>query len=671
MSDPSSGTAAPPESRQPEPPESSRVSETTAERRNSGASGTLRIRLLPALCLAAVLAAIAGLFHWFGSEGLDNYGGGASVFRWLFIQYHFPDMQFTWIMPLVALYAVWDERRTLAEEAERPDDRGVLAVAAMLAGHILAFRAGQPRLSLFAMAISAWASCWALFGRRVAYRLLFPLGYVLLSFLAYHITNYTTALQVLASRLSAFFLRGFGLQATNTGSVIKVALANGAQAPLVFNVADGCSGLRSLVVLSALAAPYAYFRIRGNVRAWLLFAASVPLAIFTNILRIASLTLFAHIFGTDLALQVYHDPAGFLVFFIAILLLQATGTFLERDWRSIWHRFRARIRRRGAPAPADISETPETPAVPSPGTPCAADTSAPPIPPSPWSRAATAAVILALVGATAYAVSRPRHFTGNPDAPVTFDFPAELGPYTVDHVLFCTNDQCFREYRRSEFGDNEDAASLVCPVCGSPLDTMSIGERRILPKGTPLIHRVYTATGRPDIHVSAVFAGRDRSAIHRPQHCLYGQGYTIIDDHLHTVDLPDGRHRTFDILDTVRHHKDDTGRTVSYGMLYAYWYFNPERETASNLLRILWTGSDSVLRNYRPRWAYVTISLACNPDKRAPAYELFEEMARLLDPYVTAYQADMKRRETEDDAPPPQDGPDAPAVPPSESANPR
>ena len=603
--------------------------------------GAKRRGVLSIVCAAVLFASIAALFHFFGSEGVDSFGGDGSLFRWLFVQYKHPQLQFTWIMPLVGLYAVWDRRQELAAAPKSTSLLGVLFVAAMLGAHALAFRAEQPRASLFAMAFAIWGSCWALWGRRVAYMLLFPLGYTLLSFLCYHITNYTTSLQVFASKLSVFFLRGFGLDASNVGSVIRVLIA-GDPTPLVFNVADGCSGLRSLVVLSALAAPYAYFRIRGNLRAWILFAMSLPLAIFTNILRISSLTLFAHLFGRELSLQVYHDPAGFLVFFIAILLLQATGAFLERDWCGILRRFLAQLRRRGHtavdndPEPAiDGGQTPPTPA----GSAAVNGHR----PPSPTAQLSTAVALLALVGVTAFVLSRPRHFTGNPEAPVDFALPAELGSFTGDEVLFCTNDQCFRDYKRGEFP--ADATTFSCPVCSNALDTISIGERNLLPPGTPIIRRVYTAKDVPPVQISTVFAGTDRGAIHRPMGCLTAQGHDVVDQHRHTVRLPDGRTRTLDVIDSIRHYKNDVGRTISTGHLYAYWFFNPERETPSFFERTIWTSADSVLRSYRPRWAYISISIVCDPSNRDPAYRIVDELVTLLDPIVTDYQKRTKAAE--------------------------
>ena len=129
--------------------------------------------------------------------------------------------------------------------------------------------------------------------------------------------------------------------------------------------------------------------------------------------------------------------------------------------------------------------------------------------------------------------------------------------------------------------------------------------------------------------------------------CLTAQGHEVIDQHRHTVRLPGGRTRTLDVIDSIRHFKNDAGRTISQGNLYAYWFFNPERETPSFFQRMLWTSADSVLRSYRPRWAYISIGLVCDPDHRESAYELVDEFVTRLDPVISAYQREMKRRETE------------------------
>lgn len=582
------------------------------------------LRLIPFLIVT--LGTIA-LFQFFGSDGKLS-DEPPSIFHWLFIQYHDRDMALTWVMPLVALYTIWDRRERLLAVSRKPSLLGLLAAIATLALHVLAFRAQQPRISLFCTALFFWSSAWALWGWGIAKQLLFALGYTLLSFLCFHIKHYTTALQVLASELTVFLLKGFGIAASNVGSVIRATTQPG-EPPIVFNVIEGCSGLRSLVVLSALAAPYAYFRVRGNVRAWLLFASSVPLAILTNIIRISTLTLFGVLFGNELAMQVYHDPAGFLVFFIGILLLRGTATLLERDWEkpllSVQEAVRTRFNLRPPKPQAHAATKAEKP-VPAY---------------RPRHAILITALLLLTLGGTALFLSHPRTFTGAPNCPIDVQLPEKLGPYTGYEVLFCTNDQCFRDYPRTDFP--AEGAPFHCTVCSNVLDTISIGERKLLPEGTPILRRIYSLASvhSTPFQVSILYSGIERNSIHRPQRCLVSQGNQIIAEKNLPIKLTDGSTFPVHVLDTIRRYKNDAGRTISTGGIYAYWYFNPERETPDHFTRLRWIAQDNILRDYRPRWAYISISMQCDEDNREPAYKLLSDVVPRLLPIMKESQKSL------------------------------
>jgi exosortase len=134
-------------------------------------------------------------------------------------------------------------------------------------------------------------------------------------------------------------LHGAGIQAIRRGTVIYSGAGGGFQ----FDVADACSGLRSLVVMTALAAPYAYFTLKGHWRKWTLFALSVPLAMLANALRIFTLALVAELIGMRLAMSLYHDFSGYLVFVISVGLLMGTGSLLEIDWRARWRAWKRSV----------------------------------------------------------------------------------------------------------------------------------------------------------------------------------------------------------------------------------------------------------------------------------------------------------------------------------------
>lgn len=282
------------------------------------------------LALYAAGAALAlALYTFFGTDS-ETAGGGASVLAWFAAQWGYEDFANNWIMLPVAAAVVWTQRRRLAEAEVRPDWRGALVVAASLAVHVAGFRAQLPRLSLGSVAGVAWGLALAVWGPGVARALVFPVGYVLLCFLGSMLVELTMPLRLMASGLACALLQGVGIGAVQQGTIVHSTAGGG----FSFNVADPCSGLRSLITMTALAAPYAYFTLKSPAKRVVLFALSVPLAMLANALRIFTLGVVAEWIGMQLAMQLYHDLSGYIVFILSILLLVAAGSLVDRNWRA-------------------------------------------------------------------------------------------------------------------------------------------------------------------------------------------------------------------------------------------------------------------------------------------------------------------------------------------------
>lgn len=86
-------------------------------------------------------------------------------------------------------------------------------------------------------------------------------------------------------------------------------------------VANVCNGLRTLISLLAFGALYAYVcRLRGLWRLGL-FAMSIPVAVVSNSLRVASLIVVADVWSVEAATGWYHDTSGILIFFVAFAMM--------------------------------------------------------------------------------------------------------------------------------------------------------------------------------------------------------------------------------------------------------------------------------------------------------------------------------------------------------------
>jgi exosortase len=123
----------------------------------------------------------------------------------------------------------------------------------------------------------------------------------------------TLRLQELATVLAEWILSAVGIPVIRTGNLLELPSQ-------VLNVAEACSGIRSLLSLSFLSLVYAYFRDSRTWVRWLLFVATIPIAIGANAIRVALTGMLSEV-DTKLAQGAYHEVEGYIVFVIALAAL--------------------------------------------------------------------------------------------------------------------------------------------------------------------------------------------------------------------------------------------------------------------------------------------------------------------------------------------------------------
>ena len=143
-------------------------------------------------------------------------------------------------------------------------------------------------------------------------------------------------LRLMASVIAGWLLNGFGVEVIREGTGLCSPVGNG----FAFDVADGCSGLHSIVALTAIAAPYLYLEDMGMRRKWALFLLCVPMAIAANLIRILTMAGVMAAVGMDRAMSLWHDGAGYFVFFVAVFLFIQTHRMTGADWKTKWAVFR-------------------------------------------------------------------------------------------------------------------------------------------------------------------------------------------------------------------------------------------------------------------------------------------------------------------------------------------
>jgi exosortase len=140
----------------------------------------------------------------------------------------------------------------------------------------------------------------------------------------------TGPLKQFVSSAAIGVLSMFGLPVSRQGVTIDVA-----QYRLL--VEDACSGLNSIIGLSAVSLLYIYL-LRGTTWRYAAFlaACTVPIAVLGNIVRIMTLILLTYFFGDAVAQGFLHFTAGLFLFAIDLLLVFALDSFFWRVAPKSW-----------------------------------------------------------------------------------------------------------------------------------------------------------------------------------------------------------------------------------------------------------------------------------------------------------------------------------------------
>lgn len=126
----------------------------------------------------------------------------------------------------------------------------------------------------------------------------------------------TFPLQLLASRFGELAISTCRIPVLREGNVITLATTT-------LEVAEACSGIRSLVSLVTLALVWGYLTDSPTWLRWLLAICSVPIAIFANGIRVAGTGIAAHFIGPEAAQGFLHTFSGWMVFIVAGALMLA------------------------------------------------------------------------------------------------------------------------------------------------------------------------------------------------------------------------------------------------------------------------------------------------------------------------------------------------------------
>jgi exosortase len=162
------------------------------------------------------------------------------------------------------------------------------------------------------------------FGWTMLRAVLFPLAFLLLMvpIPAIVFSQITFPLQILASKAAASTLPLLGVPVLREGNIINLP-------SMPLEVAQACSGIRSLLSLATLAIMYGYL-LEPRISLRLVLAlASVPIAVAANGFRIVGTGLIVQYWDPEKAEGFFHLFSGWLIFVVSLVMLFALHRLLN------------------------------------------------------------------------------------------------------------------------------------------------------------------------------------------------------------------------------------------------------------------------------------------------------------------------------------------------------
>ena len=246
------------------------------------------------------------------------------------------------VLPIV-LYLVWQRWGDLRTAPVQSANSGLAMIAVALLLYWFGMRAanqyfGFLGLQVLVAGMVVWLWGWAVF--RIV---LFPWAFLGFGWpLPFLDPLIAFPLRMTMSNLAGKILPMMGIPTVQSGTALmsppdtlhNIALGSRFE----IDIADPCSGIRSLFALLMFSALFGYLFLPKMWQQWVIFLSAFPLAILGNLVRVILLVLGSIYFGSAFAIgtadkpSLFHEVAGFLIYAVALGAEFGIAKFLTHDW---------------------------------------------------------------------------------------------------------------------------------------------------------------------------------------------------------------------------------------------------------------------------------------------------------------------------------------------------
>jgi exosortase len=229
------------------------------------------------------------------------------------------------LIPLVSGFLLWKKKDRLVGSVGSSSKLGL----PLLGFALLLFVLGSAGAEYFTVRVSFIFAMAGLvlfhFGTSFLRSIWFELGFLFFMIPLPYVIYYslTFPMQLFATKVSLKALEIIGIPAVQQGNIIHLS-------GISLEVAEACSGIRSMLSLLALGAIYSYFSQSSPVKRGALFLSTIPITVIVNSVRVFITAVLAFTIGAEVTEEPLHSLLGLSVFVMAFVLLLIVNALLSR-----------------------------------------------------------------------------------------------------------------------------------------------------------------------------------------------------------------------------------------------------------------------------------------------------------------------------------------------------
>lgn len=237
-----------------------------------------------------------------------------------------PDNSHGFLVPIIVFYLIWQKKNQLKNRMLSNYKGGALILIVSMLLYLVCYSGSIDILSRSMIVTSLMGLVLFCFGKEIFKVIVFPLFFLFFMIPVPDTLLLTISfpLQIFTTKVSCFLIQSLSIPCFREGNMLYFAQTQ-------LEVAEACSGIRSIMAYIMLSVLFAYFINRVWWKKIAIILSAVPLALFANIVRVTGTGILAHFFGGQVATGFLHEFSGMVVFAFGFVLLLAEFLLLNRN----------------------------------------------------------------------------------------------------------------------------------------------------------------------------------------------------------------------------------------------------------------------------------------------------------------------------------------------------